>query len=114
MPHARTFTKRDLARLVAESRGVTITQAIAWTDAVFHALRSTLLKANPDLRIEVRGFGVFEVKRTKSKPQARNPRTGETFYVPPHRKVHFKASKLLKTFLSQSLDGPTASEHKTQ
>lgn len=101
----RTFTKRDLAKRVAEQRGATLAQAMQWTEAVFHALRETFMKADPELRVEVRDFGVFEVKPTKAKPQARNPRTGEAIYVPSHRKLHFKAGKPLKKFLSQSLDG---------
>lgn len=101
----KTFTKRDIARLVAEQNGTNVAQATKTTEAVFQALRETFMKADPELRVEVRDFGVFEVKLTKAKPQARNPRTGETIYVPAHRKLHFKASKLLKRFLSQSLDG---------
>ncbi|NQT24276.1 HU family DNA-binding protein, partial [candidate division KSB1 bacterium] len=48
-------------------------------------------------------FGVFEVKKTKPKPKARNPKTGEIIYVPARRKTHFKAGKLLKEVLKQPL-----------
>jgi len=72
---------------------------------VFTAIREIMMSADPALRIEVRDFGVLEVKPTKSKPKARNPRSGEVIYVPPRRKTHFKPSKLLKKFLSQPLDG---------
>ncbi len=108
----KTFTKRDLAKHVAEQQKTNLAQATKWTDAVFRALRETFLKANPELRVEVRDFGVFEVKLTKPKPHARNPRTGERIYVPAHRKLHFKASKLLKQFLSQSMDGRSSGEEK--
>ena len=50
-------------------------------------------------RIEIRGFGVLEVKNTKPKPAARNPRTGEIVYVPARRKTHFKPGKQLKEAL---------------
>jgi predicted secreted acid phosphatase len=43
------------------------------------------------------------VKKTKPKPKARNPRTGEIIYVPARRKTHFKAGKLLKDVLKESL-----------
>ena len=48
------------------------------------------------VRIELRDFGVFEVKKTKAKPKARNPRTNETVFIPSRRKTHFKPSKKLK------------------
>lgn len=56
-------------------------------------------EANPEVRIEIRDFGVFEVKKTKPKPKARNPRSGDIIYVPARRKTHFKAGKLLKDVL---------------
>lgn len=106
---AKTYTKKDIAQRVAELEAVRLTSALKWTNAVFHALRDTMMLADPELRIEVREFGVFEVKITKSKPKARNPRTGEVFFVPMHRKSHFKPGKLLKRFFSQALDDRSAS-----
>jgi integration host factor subunit beta len=108
----KTVTKRDLAKYVAAQHKTTLAQATKWTDAVFRALRETFLKANPELRVEVRDFGVFEVKLTKAKRHARNPKTGEPIYVPSHRKLHFKASKLLKQFLRQSMDAQPTGEEK--
>ncbi len=107
-----TYTKSDIAKRVAELRGEKYANAIKWTDATFQALRETLMKASPELRVEVRDFGVFEIKLTKSKPHARNPRTGVMIYVPSHRKSHFKPGKLLKKFLSQSLDGKDTFDEK--
>jgi integration host factor subunit beta len=101
---SKTYTKKDVAKRVAELRNEKVYVAEQWTDAIFSALRDIMMQADPELRIEVRDFGVFEVKLTKSKPKARNPRTGETIYVPPRRKTHFKPSKLLKNFLQQPID----------
>ena len=100
----QTYTKKDLAKLISESRDVNLEVATQWVDNVVIALRDVLLKANPELRIEIRDFGVFEVKLTKSKPKARNPQTGEVIFVPPHKKTHFKPGKLLKSFLSQPMN----------
>jgi integration host factor subunit beta len=99
-----TYTKRDIVRRVAESRDVPLNQAEPWVDEVIAALRGTMMDADPTCRIELRDFGVFEVKETKAKPKARNPKTNEVIYVPAHRKTHFKPSKLLKEFLRQPLD----------
>ena len=55
-------------------------------------------------RIEIRGFGVLEVKDTKAKPAASNPRTNEIIYVPARRKTHFKPGILLKEAMHKPLD----------
>ena len=62
-----------------------------------------MLEADPEVRIELRDFGVFEVKKTKAKPKARNPKTNETVFIPSRRKTHFKPSKRLKDVLQQPL-----------
>ena len=41
-------------------------------------------------RIELRNFGVFEVKKSKAR-EARNPRTGEAVMVPARNRIRFKA-----------------------
>jgi integration host factor subunit beta len=103
-PRIKTYTKKDIIKRVAEMTGHNRVESARWVESTFDALRETMLTANPELRIEIRDFGVFEVKQTKSKPKARNPRSGEIIYVPPRRKTHFKPSKLLKSFLIQPLD----------
>ena len=98
-----TYTKRDIVRKISEQKDVPMVQVEPWVDAVINALRETMMEANPACRIEIRDFGVFEVKLTKAKPKARNPKTNEVIYVPEHRKTHFKPSKLLKEFLRQPI-----------
>lgn len=99
-----TYTKKDVAIRVARKSEGKVSVAEKWVDRVFVALREIMTAANPELRIEVRDFGVFEVKRTKAKPKARNPRTGEIIFVPARRKTHFKPSKLLRRFLQQPIE----------
>lgn len=100
----KTFTKRDIVRRVARSHDADLATASGWVNSVFHSIREIMMTADPALRIEVRDFGVFEVKLTKAKPKARNPKSGEIVIVPSRRKTHFKPSKLLKKFLSQPLE----------
>lgn len=99
-----TYTKRDIVRRISEKKNVPMVQVEPWVDAVIESIRDTMMEANPTCRIEIRDFGVFEVKVTKAKPKARNPKTNEVIYVPEHRKTHFKPSKLLKEFLRQPLE----------
>ncbi len=100
-PHPRevlvaTITKKDLARSVADTLGCKNNLTLQMVDSLFETMRETLIDGN---RIEIRGFGVLEVKDTKPKPAARNPRTGEVVYVPARRKTHFKPGKQLKEAL---------------
>lgn len=74
-----------------------------WVTAVIDAMGELMLEADPEVRIELRDFGVFEVKKTKAKPKARNPKTNETVYIPSRRKTHFKPSKRLKNVLQMPL-----------
>lgn len=98
MRKVSTMTKKDLALVVSEETEVNKSLSSKMVDALFKAMRETLIEGN---RIEIRGFGVFEVKGTKPKPAARNPRTGEIVYVPARRKTRFKPGKLLKEALQQ-------------
>ena len=79
------MTKKDLATAIAGELGVTQAQALAIVRRVFDGIVETLLTEG---RIELRNFGVFEVKR-RGPRQARNPRTGERVAVPPRAVVTF-------------------------
>jgi integration host factor subunit beta len=102
---AKTYTKRDIVKRVANACNEDMISTSKRVNKIFDTLREIMISADPSARIEIRDFGVFEVKPTKSKSKARNPKSGEIVYVPSHRKTHFKPSKLLKKFLSQPLDG---------
>ena len=100
-----TTTKKDLAIQVARETGCKKILASKMVDSIFTAMRESLILGD---RIEIRGFGVFQIKDTKPKPAARNPRTGEIIYVPARRKTHFKPGKLLK----DALHKPTSNSAK--
>ncbi|MCB0718021.1 MAG: integration host factor subunit beta [Bacteroidetes bacterium] len=101
--NAKTLTKKDVARRVADMMDEPIYKTEPWVGAVVSALGELMLEADPEVRIELRDFGVFEVKKTKAKPKARNPKTNETVFIPSRRKTHFKPSKKLKEVLQTPL-----------
>lgn len=51
--------------------------------------------------IEIRDFGTFWVKRISERKTGRNPKTGESIYVPQKNKLRFKASKFLRNFVNK-------------
>ncbi len=85
------MTKADLVEQITESIGPGITKkdCALVVDGLFNAVRGALAAGE---RIEIRGFGTFEVRHRKSR-MARNPRTGEPVEVPARMVPHFKPSK---------------------
>jgi nucleoid DNA-binding protein len=79
-------TKKDMAKAIAEEMGLTHGQAREVVQRVFDGITETLLN---DGRIELRNFGVFEVKK-RGPRRGRNPRTGEAVDVPAKLVVTFK------------------------
>jgi integration host factor subunit beta len=102
-----TTTKKELALRVSQDTGCKKNLASDMVGMVFETMRESLVKAQ---RIEIRGFGVFQVKETRPKPTARNPRTGQVIYVPTRRKTHFRPGKLLKEELHRPKPLPGADD----
>lgn len=99
----KTLTKKDVAKKVADDLNERLYHTSHWVDATFNALRELMLEDEPEIRIEIRDFGVFEVKVTRPKPKARNPKTGDIVAIPWRKKTHFKPSKLIRETLQKPL-----------
>jgi len=99
----KTYTKKDISAMTAKKSNVKLKVSEKVTNELFKVLRNTLMSASPEIRIEIRNLGVFEVHQTNPKPNARNPKTGEKIYIPAKRKVHFKPGKYIKSKLKKSL-----------
>src|SRR5262245_761830 len=82
-------TKKEIVKQISERIGLTQLKTKEIVLQTFKAIVDTLLE---DGRIELRNFGVFEVKQRKAR-KARNPRTGEKVDVPPKNVVTFKPGK---------------------
>ncbi len=84
--------KLDIINEVVTRTGVTKTKAEMAVETVFDAMKKALAKGD---RIELRGFGVFNVKPRKT-GIGRNPRTGQEVSIPPGKAVRFKPGKELQ------------------
>lgn len=98
-----TYTKRNISEKVADRINLDKKLAHEMVSEVFTVMREMLSGDSKNIRIEIRNFGTFTIKPTKAKPRARNPRTNEEIYVPPHRKSHFKPGRLLKEELRKTI-----------
>jgi nucleoid DNA-binding protein len=79
------MTKKEIAKSIAEKTGLTVLQTQEIGQKTFDAIVATLIA---ERRVELRGFGVFEVKKRAAR-NARNPRTGEKVFVPERLVVKF-------------------------
>jgi DNA-binding protein HU-beta len=84
--------KLDLVTEVVTKTGITKTKAEVAVETVFESMKQALAKGD---RIELRGFGVFNVKPRKT-GIGRNPRTGAEVSIPPGKAVRFKPGKELQ------------------
>jgi integration host factor subunit beta len=82
-------TKKEIVKQISEDLGLTQLKTKEIVQKTFDTIIDTLLSEG---RIELRNFGVFEVKRRKAR-KARNPRTGEKVDVEPKNVVTFKPGK---------------------
>src|SRR5580700_2251670 len=93
----RSVTKKEIVKQISDRIGLTQLKTKDIVQLTFDAIVDTLLE---DRRIELRNFGVFEVKLRKAR-KARNPRTGEKVDVPPKAVVTFKPGKEMEEKVRQ-------------
>jgi len=84
--------KADLVNRVAESGEIPRIKAAQAVDTIIQAMKEALSDGK---RIELRGFGVFQV-RDRKKGVGRNPKTGVEVKIAPGKTVRFKPGKELK------------------
>lgn len=83
------MTKKEIVKQISERANLTqlkTKEIVQWT---FDAIIETLATEG---RIELRNFGVFEVRERKAR-KARNPRTGDPVEVQPKNVVTFQPGK---------------------
>lgn len=85
--------KLDIINEVVNKTGITKTKAEAAVETVFESMKRALGQGD---RIELRGFGVFNVRPRKT-GIGRNPRTGAEVSIPPGKAVRFKPGKELQS-----------------
>ncbi len=82
-------TKKEIVKKISDDIGLTQLKTKDIVQRTLDAIIQTLVTEG---RIELRNFGVFEVKQ-RAPRKARNPRTGDKVYVPSKNVVTFKPGK---------------------
>jgi DNA-binding protein HU-beta len=86
------MVKADIINRVSSEASITKVKAVEAVEALLDAMKEAMRRGE---RIELRGFGVFQVKPRK-KGIGRNPRTGREVRIPPGKTVRFKPGKNLR------------------
>jgi nucleoid DNA-binding protein len=90
-------TKKEIVKAISDEIGLTQLKTKEIVQKTFDAIVRTLVE---DGRIELRNFGVFEVKKRAAR-KARNPRTGERVDVAEKFVVTFKPGKEMEERVRQ-------------
>jgi nucleoid DNA-binding protein len=103
-------TKKEIVKQISVELDETQLRTKEIVQLTFDAIVKTLLE---EKRIELRNFGVFEVKRRKAR-KARNPRTGQKVDVPPKNVVTFKPGKKMEEAVRQLTDVPDLEDDENE
>ena len=100
------MTKKEIVKTISEEIGLTQLKTKEIVQKTFDAIVETLVTEG---RIELRNFGVFEVKKRAAR-RARNPRTGDRVSVPEKWVVTFKPGKEMEKRVRELSDREAAKE----
>jgi integration host factor subunit beta len=92
------MTRSELIQQVSELHPELTTKQVE--ECVSVILNEITIALSKRRRVELRGFGVFETRHRKER-SGRNPRTGETVYIPSKIVPFFKAGKQLREKLNK-------------
>jgi integration host factor subunit beta len=104
------MTKSDLIDILCEQQKMPKGRAELLVNVIFESMEAALRVGE---RIEIRGFGSFEIRNYRAY-EGRNPRTGTAVSVKPKRLPFFKVGKELKERVNEgalraaSANGATA------
>src|SRR5450432_3125749 len=93
-----TLTKREIVLNISNETGLVQHEVFDVVQKTLDQIIEALAKGD---NIELRNFGVFEVKLTKPRV-GRNPnQPGSSFVIPARATVKFKSGKIMKQRVSQ-------------
>jgi len=99
------MTKNDMVSKIAKRMNLHQTEVKRIVQLTLDGITEVLVTEG---RLELRNFGVFEVKTRKPR-KARNPKTGEPVMVPSRKAVAFTAGKFMSDRV-RGLVGPADSD----
>ncbi|MDF2529527.1 MAG: integration host factor subunit beta [Gammaproteobacteria bacterium] len=93
----QAINRSDLINRLAQKHNISPAMAAKIFKTVLDAIMTSL---NEGQRVEIRGFGSFEVRYRKPR-KARNPKTGEILEAPGKNRIYFRAGKEMNNVLNK-------------
>ena len=100
------MTKKEIVKTISEETGINQQLIKSIVQRTFDSIVTTLVEEG---RIELRNFGVFQVKPRAAR-KARNPRTGRQVEVPEKFVVTFKPGKIMEQKVNSIEGTPLAQQ----
>lgn len=94
------MTKGQLIEQIARNQQLSLKNAETAVNTIFRAMGDALVDGD---RVEIRGFGSFEV-RAYGPYRGRNPKSGEAVEVPSKKTPFFKPGKALRQRIDEGAD----------
>lgn len=89
------MTKKELTERVAKKVGLTRKTAEKTVNAIFGAIKESMVKGD---KVVITGFGTFKVRKRATRA-GRNPQTGSSIKIAGHKLPGFTAGKTLKRLI---------------
>lgn len=88
-----SLNRDGLAKIASDKTGMIEADCLSVLNAAIDAILEHLGAGG---RIEIRRLGAFSVRAKAAVNHARNPKTGEPVFIPPHMKPIFKPAEALR------------------
>jgi len=86
------MTKAEIAAKLADKVGISHRQSVEAVEIFLDSIKQALIEGD---RVSLVGFGTFFVKE-RDERNGRNPRTGNSIFIPRKRIASFKPGKSLR------------------
>ncbi len=97
------MVKADIVKKIASAMYMKDKDALFVVDTIIDSMKEVIVENE---RLEIRDFGVFQVKERKPR-MGRNPKNKKSYPIPPHKVVTFKCGKDLKKLSDPKLSDTT-------
>lgn len=95
------IVKRVAEGLAADKNQIKDKEALQVVDQIIESMKEIIVRHK---RLEIRDFGVFQVKERKARI-GRNPKNRKPYPIPSHKVVTFKPGKEIKNLKHATPDG---------
>jgi nucleoid DNA-binding protein len=101
------MVKADIVKQLAADLDMKDKDALFVVDSIIDCMKDVIVR---DQRLEIRDFGVFQVKERKPRI-GRNPKNKVAYPIPPHKVVTFRSGKQLKDLTKATPEGDDDSDN---